>query len=243
MNSDDLTANNLASSYGDLFIQKFINYGWIIGVLLCGLWIYAILGIDSDKHQGEVYRILYIHVPCALIAFAMAFCLFTQGVYSLIRPDSDGILAGKVFAEIGVIFTVFTLITGSIWGRPTWGVWWTWDARLTTTLILALLYGSYLMLWNLIDQKNVKSKICAVLGVIIAIDVPIVYKSVSWWRTLHQPPSLFQGSDQLMDPRIVQLLLLCMMFNLAFVIWIGFVRYQNLRLIDQLKVEAISGFD
>ena len=219
----------------------FERYGWIIGFILGGLWSYGLWGIDSDMHQGQVYRILYVHVPCAFVCFACAFFLAVQGIYSLIKPNSKANFIGKALAEIGLVLTVLTLVTGSIWARPTWGVWWSWDARLTTTFILAILYAAYLILWSCVYQNILRTKLCAVLGLIIAIDVPIIYKSVSWWRTLHQPPSMFIES-QVMDPKIIQLVMLCASFSLLLAAWMVYLRYKNLVYKQMLITRAISSF-
>ncbi|MCY4444822.1 MAG: cytochrome c biogenesis protein CcsA [Proteobacteria bacterium] len=224
------------------YVDYILRYGWLTVVVLAGVWYYAISEAPSEKHQGDVYRIIYVHVPSAFCAFFAAFLLLVQSIKGLVNTHhSTHVLWGKALAEIGLLCTFLTLITGSLWGRPTWGVWWTWDARLTTTLILGLLYVAYLLLWNAMSSPAEKSKACGVLGILIALDVPIIYKSVTWWRTLHQPPSLFTDQN-VMAPQIKTLLFVCIFSLLAVMIFFSFRRFYNLKLEMQLKAQAISEF-
>ena len=145
-----------------------------------------------DAYQGQVQRIMYLHLPSILTAYLSYFLVFIgSGMYLWKREKRDDILAHSA-AELGVLFTALTIIEGSIWGRPTWGVWWTWDARLTLTAILLLIYIGYLMLRSLIEDENRAASAAAVLGIIGFLDIPLIHMSVYWWRTLHQPPSILQ---------------------------------------------------
>lgn len=163
-------------------------------LLLLLLWGLSVFLTPGDKNMGEIYRIIYVHVPVAFAAFFSAFLLLVFSVLGLWKRSFGALFWGRACSEVGLLFTVLTLITGSIWGYPTWGTWWTWDARLTTTLILAILYGGYLLLYNSIPSKRQRLSVCSFLGVIIFINVIIVYKSVTWWRTLHQPPTFSKGA-------------------------------------------------
>lgn len=220
---------------------KFLRWGWLLAALLGLVWCWALWGVSTDRHQGDVYRILYVHVPSAFAAFAGAFLLLGQSIYSLRKPHSASILWGKSLAEVSLLFTILTLVSGSFWGRPTWGVWWTWDARLTTTLILALLYVGYLVLWSAISSREIKARACAVLGVLIAVDVPVIYKSVTWWRTLHQPPSLLSSETSIpvMADEMRQLLWCSTVLVLAVMLWLSFVRYFTLKTEEQLRSKAM----
>ena len=146
----------------------------------------------------------------------------------------------KATAEIGFLFTVLTLVTGSIWGKPTWGTWWTWDARLTTTFLLGVLYAAYLLLWSLTDDEHQRAKVCSIVGILIFCDIPIIYKSVSWWRTLHQPPSLMGNSGTTMSSSIFNALLLSIVLTLLFSLWLIYTRAVNIKLEDQIQKEAID---
>jgi heme exporter protein C len=171
--------------------RKGILGGLALAAVLFSLcWSLAVA--PPDAYQGEVQRIMYLHLPSILIAYLSYFLVFVgSGLYLWKREKRDDILAHAA-AELGVLFTALTIIEGSIWGRPTWGVWWTWDARLTLTAILLLIYVGYLMLRSLIEDENRAAVAAAVLGIIGFLDIPLIHMSVYWWRTLHQPPSILR---------------------------------------------------
>ena len=153
---------------------------------------WSLLVAPPDAYQGEVQRIMYLHLPSILTAYLSYFLVFVaSGMYLWKREKRDDLLAHAA-AELGVFFTALTIIEGSIWGKPTWGVWWTWDARLTLTAILLLIYSGYLMLRTLIDDENRAAMAAAILGIIGFLDIPLIHMSVYWWRTLHQPPSILR---------------------------------------------------
>jgi len=145
--------------------------------------------VPADAAQGNVQRLMYVHVPAAWLAFLSFFVVFVMSVLYLIQRDARWDRAAASSAEIGVVFTVVTLLLGMMWGKPTWGVFWTWDPRLTTTAILLAIYVGYLALRSFADDEERRARWSAVVGVIGFANVPIVYMSVTWWRTLHQPPS------------------------------------------------------
>src|SRR5215471_14521031 len=133
---------------------------------------------------------MYLHVPSVWVAYlAFAVVLVCSVVYLVRRAEGADQLA-HASAEVGVLFTGITIATGSIWGRPTWGTWWTWDARLTTVSILFVMYLGYLLLRGMIEDRERGARFAAVLGIVAAFNIPLVHFSVLWWRTLHQPPSL-----------------------------------------------------
>ena len=213
--------------------------GFLIGLLLMmavgATWAAAFLYAPADANQGEVYRIIFLHVPSAFTAFASSLALFVLSVLALKRKSESILTWAKATAEVGFLFTVLTLVTGSIWGRPTWGVWWTWDARLTTTLLLAILYSGFLLLYANMSPGPERVRGCSVLGILIFVDVPIIYKSVTWWRTLHQPPSMIREGGASMDPDILNVLLLSMLAMACFSVWLVWQRGLNLRLRDELE--------
>ena len=162
----------------------------LISVLLGLYW--GLLHAPPDAYQGEVQRIMYLHIPSILTAYLSFFLVFVGScLYLWKREKRDDILAYSA-AEIGVLFTALTIVEGSIWGKPTWGVWWTWDARLTLTAILLLIFAGYLMLRSLTEDENRAASTAAVLGIIGFLDIPLIHMSVYWWRTLHQPPSILR---------------------------------------------------
>jgi heme exporter protein C len=159
--------------------------------VLAGLY-FGLIEAPPDAYQGDVQRIMYLHIPSILTAYLSFFIVFVGSCLFLWKREKrDDILASSA-AEIGVLFTALTLLEGSIWGKPTWGVWWTWDARLTLTAILLLIFIGYLMLRSLIEDENRAAVCSAVLGIIGFLDIPLIHMSVYWWRTLHQPPSILR---------------------------------------------------
>lgn len=163
--------------------------------------------VPADGMQGDIQRLMYVHVPAAWLAFLSFFIVFLMSVLYLIQRDLRWDRVAQSSAEIGVVFTVLTLALGSMWGKPTWGVWWTWDPRLTTTAIMLAIYVGYLAIRSFADDPDKRARWAAIVGIIGFANVPIVYLSVIWWRTLHQPPS----SPRSVSPEILWTLL----FNVA----------------------------
>lgn len=172
-------------------------------VLVTGLYV-GLVRAPADVVQGEVQRIMYLHVPTVLVAYLAFSVVFAGSIaYLLTRQERWDILA-HASAEIGVLFTALTIAAGAIWGKPTWGAWWTWDARLTTTTILLLIYVGYLMLRAAVEDPARGARYAAVIGILGFVDIPIIHKSVEWWRTLHQPSSLARGAlDPVFYPPLV----------------------------------------
>lgn len=161
---------------------------FVVATVVMGLWV-----TPADEVQQDAVRLLYLHVPTAWIAMYLAFGVTTLASVLFLIPRTSSrfwdLIAGAA-AEIGVLFLALTLVLGSVWGRSTWGVWWTWDARLTSTAVLLLLYVGYLALRRLEGDRQAVAKRAAVAAIVSFLQVPIVYKSVEWWRTLHQESSL-----------------------------------------------------
>ncbi len=218
--------------------KRLLISGILAFAFLAVAWLWGLRFAPSEEHMGEVYRIIYVHVPSAFTAFSSAGLLLVLSLLTLLRRSESASLWAKASAEVGLIFTIITLATGSIWGRPTWGVWWTWDARLTTTLILSLLYAGYLILYSSLAPGPQRDRIVAALGVIIALDVPVIYKSVTWWRTLHQPPSILREGGSSMAPEMLATLMLCLSASLLVGAWMLWLRVTNLRL--QQQIDAYS---
>ena len=180
------------------------------GVTLTGLVAGLVMGFGiapREATQGNVQRIMYLHVPSVWVAYlAFAVVLVASIVYLVRRAEAADRLA-HASAEVGVLFTGLTIATGSIWGKPTWGTWWTWDARLTTVSILFVMYLGYLLLRGMIEDRERGARFAAVLGIVAAFNIPLVHFSVYWWRTLHQPPSLMKPGPGTMPGVIVTALL------------------------------------
>jgi len=143
------------------------------------------LWVPTERVAGIVQRIMYFHVPLAWVGFLAFFIVFCASILYLWKGKRRWDALAHSAAEIGVLFTSLMLVTGAIWAKPTWGVWWTWDPRLTTALILWLLYVAYLMLRGYASTPSQAARYSAVVGIIGFIDVPIVYFSITWWRTVH----------------------------------------------------------
>jgi heme exporter protein C len=159
----------------------------------------GLLTSPPDRDMGHLQKIMYVHVPAAWSAFICFFVVFVASLDYLWRRDERSDLLAASAAEVGTVFTALTVVLGSIWGRPTWGVWWTWDARLTSTAVLLVIFAGYLALRSFTDDPERRARWSAAVGVLGALNVPIVYMSVRWWRTLHQ----VQSSPSTVDPAYV----------------------------------------
>jgi heme exporter protein C len=170
--------------------------GWTTVAALVVLAMFGLWGAPPDRVQSDAQRLMYLHVPSAWIAYlAFGVTALSSGLYLWRRTRSPvwDRLAGAS-AELGVLFTGLTLVLGSLWGRPVWGVWWAWDARLVTTAVLFFLYVGYLALRRVPSAVEARAKRSAVAALIAFVDVPIVHFSVDWWRTLHQQATVFTPS-------------------------------------------------
>ena len=167
---------------------KYVLFLFII-VLCIGLTEALILS-PEDYKQSDAVRIMYVHVPSAWISLGIFFSLTIFSVVSYLIKNKNFALISKSLAPSGFVFNIIALVTGSIWGKPTWGTWWAWDARITSMLILALFYGMYLLAWKIYDNTDQVFKITSLITIIGIINVPIVKFSVDWWNTLHQPASI-----------------------------------------------------
>jgi len=200
----------------------------IVGVVALATGVVAVwLGLlvaPEDAVQGQVQRLLYVHVPAAWVAYvAFAWVLIASVAYLLGR-DLAWDRRARVGAELGVGLTALAIVLGSVWARPVWGVWWTWDARLVTTVVLLLSYVGYLGVRGLSGDPDVTARRAAVVGVLAFVNVPIVHFSVLWWRTLHQPPTVLQPAPAPMDPTMLATLLVGVAaFSLA-ALWVGLRR-------------------
>ncbi len=190
-----------------------LDAGMILGLLAgislaIGLYL-GLIYAPTDAIQGNAQRIFYIHVPMAWVAFLAFFVVFVAGILYLWKRSLIWDQIARASAEIGLVFTTLVLITGSFWGRPIWGTWWTWDARLTTTLLLWFIYLSYFMLRAYAGERERAARYSAVIGIIGFIDVPIIYMSVDWWRTLH-PQAVINTSGAAMPGQMVVALMVCL---------------------------------
>ncbi|MDA7465313.1 heme ABC transporter permease CcmC [Candidatus Pelagibacter ubique] len=167
---------------------KYVLFLFII-VLTIGLTEALILS-PEDYKQSDAVRIMYVHVPAAWISLGIFTSLAFLSVGSFVFKNKNFALIAKSLAPSGFIFNIIALVTGSIWGKPTWGTWWAWDARITSMLILALFYGMYLLAWRIYEDKEQVIKVTSLIAILGVVNVPIIKFSVDWWSTLHQPASI-----------------------------------------------------
>lgn len=174
--------------------------GWLAALgLLAGL-VMAFGVAPREVTQGNVQRIMYVHVPAVWVAYVAFAVVFVASVAHLLRRSAGADRLAHAAAEAGVVFLGVNIATGSIWGKPTWGTWWTWDARLTSVSVVFLIYVGYLLLRRMIDDRERAGRYAAILGILGAPNIYLVHVSVYWWRTLHQPPSLLKAGSATMPP-------------------------------------------
>jgi heme exporter protein C len=197
----------------------------LVSLFMVFLW------VPTEAEQGIVQRIFYFHVPCAWVAFASFGLVAIAGIFYLWLGGQIWDDLGYAAAETGMLFCTLVLISGSLWAKPIWGTWWTWDSRLTTTFILWLLYGGYLMMRSSMADSPMVARYAAVIGIVAALDVPVVIVSVRLWRTIH-PAVLVtrQGGHGLQDPRMVVTLLVALLAFTVMWAWMLLVRFEQLRM-------------
>jgi heme exporter protein C len=202
------------------------SLGWLDPILAAATLISFVAALylafvyaPTEAVQGDVQRIFYFHVPIAWLAYLAFFVVFCGSIMYLWKRSEGWDIAARCSAELGVVFTTLTLITGSIWGRPTWGAWWAWDARMTSTLILWSVYVVYLMLRAYGTDRERGARYGAVLGIVGFADVPIVQMSITWWRTLHPGPVVsLEGSGRLPPEMLLALMVSLLAFTLFYVL-------------------------
>ena len=167
---------------------KYVLFLFIV-VLSIGL-VEALIISPEDYKQSDAVRIMYVHVPAAWISLGIFSSITLLSICGFVFRNKNFFLISKSLAPSGFVFNIIALVTGSIWGKPTWGTWWAWDARITSMLILALFYAMYLIVWRIYDKEEKVYKISTFITILGIINVPIIKYSVDWWNTLHQPASI-----------------------------------------------------
>ena len=214
--------------------------GWAALAALGASAVMSLAVAPPDAEQGNVQRLMYVHVPAAWLAYLAFAVVFVASIAYLKTRRTRWDRLAVASAEVGVLFTALTIVLGSLWGKPVWGTWWTWDPRLTTTAILLLIYVGYLAVRRLPDSPARRARWAAVVGIVGFVDVPIVHLSVVWWRGLHQGPSV-----RLLDaPAIAPVMLAALMMGvLAFTLtylYLVVLRLRVGRLEDRVVAEALS---
>ena len=203
---------------------------WVLGLMLiffaAGLY-FSLFSSPPDYQQGHTVRIMYIHVPAAWMALFCYTAMAAASAVALIWKHGLADVAAKATAPVGAAFTSLALLTGSLWGKPMWGTWWVWDARLTSVLVLFFLYLGYIALRGAFDDPARGAKSAAILALVGFVNVPIIKFSVEWWNTLHQPASVMRMDGPTIDAQmLVPLLLMAAAFQLYY-LWIVLVRVRS----------------
>ncbi len=213
---------------------------WIAGatviLLAAGLYL-GLFSSPADYQQGETVRIMYVHVPSAWMALFCYTSLAIACAVALIWKHPLADLAAKATAPIGASFTFLALATGSLWGKPMWGTWWVWDARLTSVLVLFFLYLGYMALNNAFDDPGRGAKASSILALVGFVNVPIIKFSVEWWNTLHQPSSVVKMGGPAIHPSMLTPLLLMGLGFTTYYLWVLLVRIRAE--VTQGKVRAL----
>ena len=174
-----------------LITSKAPKYVLLLFVIIISIGlIEALILSPEDYKQGHAVRIMYVHVPAAWITLGIFSSITFLSVVGYIFKIQNFFLISKSLAPSGLVFNIVALVTGSIWGKPTWGTWWAWDARITSMLLLAIFYILYLLAWRIYEDKNKVFKITTIITLLGIINIPIIKYSVDWWNTLHQPASI-----------------------------------------------------
>lgn len=200
----------------------------LAGLLLARNLYVMLMDLPDEAFQGAIFRIIFFHVPAAWTAFLCAFGAMIASVGYLVGRNLRYDAFAVTVTEVGLAFGAINLITGMIWARIIWGIWWTWDARLTSMLILWLLYAGYLMLRHAIEEPTRRARIAAVLSIFAFTDVPIVFFSIKWWRTQHPQPVVWGGGS--MDPDY---------YNMLFANWLALILVAVVLVSVRLRQEAV----
>ena len=219
---------NKILSINNRFINRLIIL--MIFIILLGLT-YSLFISPEDHVQGDSVRIMYVHVPSSFIALGIFGLIGIGSILNLVFKIKFMPLITKSLAPIGAIFTLISIVTGSLWGKPTWGIWWVWDARLTSMLVLLLFYLAYVFTWKFIGNFQKANKISSIIGIVGLINLPVIKYSVDWWSTLHQPSSITLTSA----PTIHYTMLVPLLIMLA-----GMVVYSLIIFLMKYKTELIK---
>lgn len=208
---------------------------------------WGLVWAPADYQQGDSVRIMYIHVPSAWMAMFCYTFLAVASIVALIWRHPLADLSAKAAAPIGAVFTAAALITGSLWGKPMWGTWWVWDARLTSVLVLLFLYLGYMALWQAIDDPRKAARAAAILAIVGFVNVPIIKFSVDWWNTLHQPASVIRMDGPTIDASMLWPLLLTAVGFKAYFVTVLLMRIRTelnaakLRALRQAQIAEAMG--
>lgn len=201
-----------------LAIARWLTPLLLVGGLLLSAvaLVWGLFFVPPDRLMGETVRILFLHVPTAWLGMGGWIAIAISSLVFLVWRHPLAAIAARGAAVPGLVFTLICLLTGSIWGRPTWGTWWVWDGRLTSMLVLAFLYVAYIALAQASQREGLSARIPAIFGLLGAVNIPIINRSVVWWNSLHQPPSITMGSSAIDAAFMVPLMISVAGFSLLF---------------------------
>jgi len=189
---------------------RLLPWLWAATAIVLGIGLYmALVVAPPDYQQGETVKIMFIHVPAAWLAMFGYGLMAVSALGTLVWRHPLADVAAKAVAPIGAAFTLIALVTGSLWGKPMWGTWWVWDARLTSVFVLFLMYLGLIALWNAVEDPNRAGRVAAVLILVGSVNIPVIKFSVDWWNTLHQPASVFRMGGSTIDPSLLYPLFVC----------------------------------
>ena len=210
------------------WIEKLTNFiNSIFFILLIIALTFALILSPPDYLQGDSVRIMYVHVPSAWIGLASFTVIALLSILSFIFKIKNLNLITKSIAPIGLLFTCLAIITGSIWGQPTWGTWWAWDARITSMLVLSIFYVLFILAHKLIEEEDKAIKFSNVIAVIGLINIPVIRYSVDWWNTLHQPSSIKIDGTSSIHPSMLMPLMLMLLVLLLYCALILLMKYKT----------------
>lgn len=202
------------------FADTILPWLTAITVLCLGVGLYmSFFTAPADYQQGQTVRIMFIHVPCAWLAMFCYMLMAGSALGTLVWKHPLADVSAKAAAPLGAVFTFLSLVTGSLWGKPMWGTWWVWDARLTSVLVLFIIYLGLMALWRAIENPTQAARTCAILILVGVINIPIIRYSVEWWNTLHQPASVFRAEGSSIHPSmLIPLLVMALGMSFLFMV-------------------------
>ena len=210
------------------FTGKLIPWFSKLTFLLLSIgMIWALLFVPADYQQGNSFRIFYLHVPAAILSMSIYVAMATAALSSLVWQIKLADASAAAMAPVGAIFTAIALITGAAWGRPTWGTWWIWDARLTSELILLFLYLGVIALHNAFEDKALAGKAAGILALVGVVNIPIIKYSVEWWNTLHQGSTVSKLGAPSMSSSMYWPFVVCFIGFICFVTWVICIRFRS----------------
>lgn len=209
--------------------------GVLTFLLLTAAFIWGLAFAPKDYQQGDSYRIIFIHVPAAIWSMGVYGSMAVAALVALVWQIRQASLAMISMAPIGAVLAFISLVTGAIWGKPMWGTWWVWDARLTSALVLFFLYLGVMALYSAFQDRNVGAKAAGILSIVGVINLPIIHFSVEWWNTLHQGATITKFDKPSMAVEMLIPLLLAIFGTMMFMIWLSILRYRSALLNDERK--------